>query len=262
MAEIGPTLREARIRARIDMSEVEARTKIRAKYLRAIENEEWDLLPGPVYIKSFLRTYSDYLGLDSRMLIDEFKRRYERPSDHESARPIASLPRDRQRDRLPRGPVIPPWAAIGLVLVAIVVALYLLGTAGGGTNKASPPASLPAGSHHRAAGPKPRHAPTTPAPPPAPKAANIQLVPTAPVYVCLVNGAGKVLIPGVIYQPGQTIPRFTERKMLLTLGNASVQMKVDGTPVTIAPSSTAIGYLIRASGASKLPASQEPTCTG
>jgi hypothetical protein len=86
MEEIGATLREARMRARIDISEVEARTKIRAKYLRAIENEEWDLLPGPVYVKSFLRTYSDYLGLDSRMLIDDYRRRYERPSDHERGR--------------------------------------------------------------------------------------------------------------------------------------------------------------------------------
>src|SRR6266480_1909484 len=94
MAEIGPTLREARIRARIDMSEVEARTKIRAKYLRAIENEEWDLLPGPVYVKSFLRTYGDFLGLDSRLLIDDYKRRYERPSDHE-LRPVAALHHER-----------------------------------------------------------------------------------------------------------------------------------------------------------------------
>src|ERR671935_164498 len=89
MADIGTTLREARIRARIDISEVEARTKIRAKYLRAIENEEWDLLPGPVYVKSFLRTYGDFLGLDRRLLVDEFKRRYERPSDHDT-RPIAT----------------------------------------------------------------------------------------------------------------------------------------------------------------------------
>src|ERR1700736_4621397 len=119
MAEIGSTLREARMRARIDISEVEARTKIRAKYLRAIENEEWDLLPGPVYIKSFLRTYGDYLGLDSRMLVDEFKRRYERPSDHE-LRPIATI--GRERERAARGPLVPPWAIIGAVLVAIVVA--------------------------------------------------------------------------------------------------------------------------------------------
>src|SRR5579884_898680 len=99
MADIGSTLREARMRERIDISEVEAQTKIRAKYLRAIENEEWDLLPGPVYAKSFLRTYGDYLGLDSRMLLDEFKRRYERPSEHD-IRPMGRVAaRDRGRDR-------------------------------------------------------------------------------------------------------------------------------------------------------------------
>src|ERR1700677_4219633 len=103
MAEIGSTLREARMRARIDISEVEASTKIRAKYLRAIENEEWDLLPGTVYVKSFLRTYGDYLGLDSRLLIDEFKRRYERPADHE-VRQFSGVGRERERSsrRRPR----------------------------------------------------------------------------------------------------------------------------------------------------------------
>src|SRR5215470_3956028 len=106
MADIGTTLREARMRAHIDIGEVEARTKIRAKYLRAIENEEWDLLPGPVYVKSFLRTYGDYLGLDSRALIDEYKREYEHPSDHEM-RPMASL--SRERERAAKGPLIPSW---------------------------------------------------------------------------------------------------------------------------------------------------------
>src|SRR5437588_1621215 len=127
MADIGSTLREARMRARIDISKVETRTKIRAKYLRAIENEEWDLLPGPVYVKSFLRTYGDFLGLDSRLLIDEYKRRYERPSDHEM-RPISAL--THERERAARGPLLPPWAIIGVVLVAVVVVLYVLGTAG------------------------------------------------------------------------------------------------------------------------------------
>ena len=47
MPEIGETLREARMRRRIDMAEVESATKIRAKYLRALESEEWELLPGP-----------------------------------------------------------------------------------------------------------------------------------------------------------------------------------------------------------------------
>jgi hypothetical protein len=80
MPGIGPTLREARIHARVDMAEVEDQTKIRAKHLRAIENEEWDLLPEPV-CTMLLRAYADYLGLDSRMLVEEFKRRYEKPAE-------------------------------------------------------------------------------------------------------------------------------------------------------------------------------------
>src|SRR5437588_1273827 len=115
MADIGTILREARIRARIDISEVEARTKIRAKYLRAIENEEWDLLPGPVYVKSFLRTYGDFLGVDSRLLVDEFKRRYERPADQD-LRPISSLGRERERrERRRRRPRLGPIGAVVLV---------------------------------------------------------------------------------------------------------------------------------------------------
>src|SRR4051794_26438651 len=106
MADIGSTLREARMRARIDITEVETATKIRAKYLRALENEEWDLLPGPVYIRSFLRTYGDYLGLDARMLTDEFKHRYERPSAHDM-HSISSLARERERRT--RRARVPPW---------------------------------------------------------------------------------------------------------------------------------------------------------
>jgi transcriptional regulator with XRE-family HTH domain len=77
MAEIGATLREARMRAGIDIAEVESRTKIRAKYLRALENEEWSLLPGTTFVKSFLRTYAEALGLDAKLLVEEYKFRHE-----------------------------------------------------------------------------------------------------------------------------------------------------------------------------------------
>ena len=108
MPDIGATLREARMRQRIDIAEIEADTKIRAKYLRALENEEWDLLPGPTYVKSFLRTYADALGLDGRLLIEEYKLRHERLSDVE-LQPIAPPgAASRQRQRRP-GPIIPRW---------------------------------------------------------------------------------------------------------------------------------------------------------
>jgi hypothetical protein len=253
MADIGTTLREARMRARIDISEVEASTKIRAKYLRAIENEEWDLLPGPVYARSFLRTYGDYLGLDSRMLLDEFKQQYERPSDHE-VRPIAVRARD--RDRASRGPLLPPWALIGAVLVAVVAALWLIGGGFGG-NKA--PATTPHVTAKRPAQHHVRH--HAPVPVVAkPRSVTLQLVPTGTVYVCLVNGKGALLIPGRIFSSGQTIPTETGRRLLLTLGNNSVQMKVNGKTVSVPSSASSIGYALEPGKTSPLAPAHQPRC--
>ena len=77
MATIGDTLREARMRQRLDIADVEARTKIRAKYLRALENEEFGMLPGPTFVKTFLRTYAEALGLDPHVLLEEYRANYE-----------------------------------------------------------------------------------------------------------------------------------------------------------------------------------------
>jgi cytoskeleton protein RodZ len=256
MADIGTTLREARMRARIDIMEAEARTKIRAKYLRAIENEEWDLLPGPVYVKSFLRTYGDFLGLDSRMLVDEYKRQYERPTDHEM-RPVSSMHRERERDK--RGSPVPPWLIIGVVLVGIVVALYLVGSHKGKKAATNPnvAGTTTGGKHHK----KPEHQKPQHKAPPKPTNVTLTLVPTGQVYVCLVDGNGNKLIPGQIFDTGQTIPTEKRQKMLLTLGNNSVQMKVNGKNVPVAASASSIGYSLTANGAAPLPASQQPSCT-
>ncbi len=243
------------MRAKIDINEVETRTKIRAKYLRAMENEEWSLLPGDVYVKSFLRTYGDYLGLDSRQLIDDYKRRYERPSDHE-LRPIAPLGRERDRQRRgPRGPLIPPWVLIGLVLVAVVAALYFVGV--NKNNSPTTPTSTQAGvakhphrAHHQAPA-RVHRAPTT---------VRLQLVATGPVYVCLVDGTGKRLISGQIFNVGQTIPTEKSSKLLLTLGNASVKMKVNGASVPVTPSASSIGYLFTPTAHTSLPQAKQPRC--
>jgi cytoskeletal protein RodZ len=258
MAEIGPTLRDARIRARIDMSEVENQTKIRAKYLRAIENEEWDLLPGPVYVKSFLRTYGDYLGLDSRMLVEEFKRRFERPYDHEMAPPIASLARERERERMPRPP-LPSWAPIAFVLVVIVAALFVVGTVFGGSNKSSNPKGGHTTKHRRTTPTTAQKQTTAPAPKP-PQAVKLELTPTAPLYVCLVNAHGRYLIYEQTFSPGQTIPTESGRNLLLTLGNANVQMKVNGKTVPVAQSNSAIRLQLTSTSVQPIPMTQTPTC--
>jgi hypothetical protein len=76
--EIGNSLREARLRQGLDFPEIEQATKIRGKYLRALEEEQFDVLPAQTYVKGFLRSYADYLGLDGQLYVDEFNSRYVR----------------------------------------------------------------------------------------------------------------------------------------------------------------------------------------
>jgi hypothetical protein len=75
-----------------------------------------------------------------------------------------------------------------------------------------------------------------------------------------VDGVGKKLIPGRIFNSGQTIPTQTAPKLLVTLGNPSVQMKVNGAPVGVPASNSSIGFLLLPNGHQRLPAAQQPTC--
>jgi hypothetical protein len=256
MAEIGPTLREARMRAHIDITEVEAKTKIRAKYLRAIENEEWDLLPGPTYVKSFLKTYADCLGLDSRLLVDEYKRQYERP-DHDT-HTIAML--HHERERAARGPRVPPWLLTAGVLVLIVGALYAVGKigSGGGPSRSSGSTNPGTRRHHHDGGVTTRTTPTTTTT--TPTVATLRLVPTAQVYVCVEDAAGHALIPGVIYDVGQTIPPVHAGKLRVTLGNNSVSARADGRPLPLAPSANPISFVVLPTGVRMLAAGTGPNC--
>jgi cytoskeletal protein RodZ len=274
MADIGSTLRETRMRARIDISEVEARTKIRAKYLRAIENEEWDLLPGPVYVKSFLRTYGDYLGLDSRALIDEFKRRYERPADHE-LRPMTSRSRERERERerggrQPSRPKIPPWVAIAavLVIVGVVLAAIGLATAPKSTTTTSPGSARGTRPHHHHRSTTPTvTTPTTTTRRPGrrrARTASVRITPTSSVWLCVVtvaHGKQTPVFPAGTYSAGQNVPTAHGHELLVTLGNAGATLTLNGKPYPLTASSQAIGLKVTASEITLLPPGTGPTCT-
>jgi Helix-turn-helix domain/RodZ C-terminal domain len=76
MFELGSSLREARVRRRVELDRVSAETRIRMRYLTALEEERFELLPGSAYAKGFLRTYADYLGLDGQVFVDEYNARF------------------------------------------------------------------------------------------------------------------------------------------------------------------------------------------
>jgi cytoskeletal protein RodZ len=108
-SRIGSDLRRARARREIDLSEVEAATRIRARFLRAIEDEEWDVLPGGVYSRGFIRAYANFLGLDGDRLAEDYRREIEgwRPPD--AALVTGQLAEERHRRRSV------PWLALGAV---------------------------------------------------------------------------------------------------------------------------------------------------
>lgn len=100
MFEIGNSLREARLRRHLDLVEAEDDTKIRSKYLAAMETEDFDVLPGPVYTRGFLRTYARYLGLEAQLYIDEYNSRFGQFEEaEEAAAVIRATPLLRPRRR-------------------------------------------------------------------------------------------------------------------------------------------------------------------
>jgi cytoskeleton protein RodZ len=114
--EIGNSLREARLRQGLDLARVEDDTKIRAKYLQALEDERFDVLPAETYVKGFLRTYAEYLGLDGQLYVDEFNSRFAA-----SEEPLAaSAPPTRRSRGRPGESSFVVVALAGIVAVAVL----------------------------------------------------------------------------------------------------------------------------------------------
>jgi hypothetical protein len=127
---IGEVLKSARTRQGLDIRTVEEETKIRIKYLRALEGEEWDALPNPAYATGFLRTYAQLLGLDAEALVDEYRRQ----AGADYAVPLSPvgervLEQGRRLGEPGGGPGL-GWLLAGAAVV-IVGVLLVLGLTGG-----------------------------------------------------------------------------------------------------------------------------------
>jgi hypothetical protein len=149
--EIGNSLREARERQGLGYPEIESATKIRAKYIRALEEEDFTAIPGDAYIRGFLRTYADYLGLDPDVYVDEYASRFLTSwRDEVPPRPPRSRIRPRERS-LERRSVVLVLAGIALVTVLVFVAWRF-----GGSDGSTPPAGGTHQTHEkqRAAAPR------------------------------------------------------------------------------------------------------------
>ena len=136
MFEIGNSLREARVRQGLDYAQIELGTKIRSKYIKALEDEQFGTLPAQPYVKGFLRTYAEFLGLDGQLYVDEYNSRFV-VEGQEDAPPIARRPPS-ARARRDRG-VERRVVLLALLGIAILTALVIVAWKFGGGGSSTPP---------------------------------------------------------------------------------------------------------------------------
>ena len=122
MFEIGNSLREARLRQSLDFPEIEQGTKIRGKYLRALEDEQFDVLPAQTYVKGFLRSYAEYLGLDGQLYVDEYNSRFVVGEEEHPRRALERPPRRSSRGVQVQSRVV----LLTLLGIAAVTALFIV----------------------------------------------------------------------------------------------------------------------------------------
>jgi hypothetical protein len=248
---IGSVFREARNRRKIDLSEVEAATRIRLRYLRAIENEEWGVLPGGVYTRGFIRTYASYLGLDGERLADDYRESVEGGGRSPMPEPTpASAPRGSRDRPLP----VPPasWFAVAAVLLVAVVAIVAI-PGGGGSDSGgiSQRKAVRKGNSHQQQPPQPIS-----------DGVSVSLAASAEVWVCVLNAKGNPLVDGRILETGAEEGPFRSGSFTVSFGNGEVSMLIDGREAQIPATSSPIGYSIDSSGSlTKLTEAERPSCT-
>jgi cytoskeletal protein RodZ len=156
MFEIGASLREARLKRGLTPADVQKAIRIRDRYLQALEEERWELLPGDAYVKGFLRTYADYLGLDGNLYVDEYNNRF---AQHDE--PLLVPERfARSGPRFGGAGLLRPMVVLGVIAAIVVaVAAWQLTGSSGSDKQGAPPVSTPTttAAHTTPTKPKKKH---------------------------------------------------------------------------------------------------------
>ncbi|MCF0154250.1 MAG: helix-turn-helix domain-containing protein [Veillonella sp.] len=135
MATLGDELKYERTRRGLTVRDVEQRLHIRASYLEALEEGHYDVIPGQVYLKGFLRNYGNFLGLDGARLVADYKRQNQAgdalsivkvTADHGSVS-IRELPTvESTRQQRPFLGAQNTGLAIGLTIILIIFIIWLI----------------------------------------------------------------------------------------------------------------------------------------
>jgi cytoskeleton protein RodZ len=256
---IGEKLHAARTERGIELSEVERATKIRVKFLEAMEEDRWEALPAPAYARGFLDIYARFLGLDERALLDEYAKT-EQGQRHAPIPQSVIKPGALKRERPIRPTSVnlkPVAKLVAGVLAIVVLGLVIVGSIGGSDNGGDREKRQAAKEKGGKAG---GSAASTTTDTVAAGPVSLELRSTADVWVCLVDDAGRALVNGETLSADESRGPFSGDGFEVTLGNGSVEMTVDGEPEQIPAVAEPLGYRITPTGVRDLPPSSQPTC--
>jgi len=246
---VGTILRAARNRRKVELSEVEAATRIRFRYLRAIEDEEWDVLPGGPYTRAFIRTYASFLGLDGDRLVDDYRQSVE-PWQRAAEAP-QSQPGSSDAPSGAWGVALAGLAVVAVIAVAVIAIVAIPGDGGGGSGL----------SLHRRAVTRKAKPEAKPPVTPVKRGVTVELAASAEVWACVLNAKGKALVDGLILEAGAKEGPFHSGSFTVSFGNGEVKMLIDGREAEIPATSSPVGYAIDSAGQlTKLDEAERPTC--
>lgn len=271
MSDLGQMLKKARLENKISLEDLQETTKIRKRYLEAIEDGNYKVLPGNFYVRAFIKSYAEAVGLDPNEVLNLYQNVIPSPEPEQIIEPILSKRTTRNTERIGK------WASNVMVISFVVLILGIIYyfvnlnyTAGSKdasnelpkaiTDKVAPAPQTPAvngdanGNTGTVAEQTPEQVPVQPEPPKSEvklvrserntdfysvagvQELNIEMTVTGDKCWVEVESAGneKKVLASQNFLNGYTQTWTVPNTARLVLGKASaVELKINGTPVNV-----------------------------
>ena len=231
MTNFGASFKKARESKGISLVQIAGETRISTRFLAAIENEEFHLLPGGIFNRGFVRTFAEIVGLDPDQAVADYARVAEVREPNDALASASARPGKGERHLYS--------AAVGILALAIAIFYVATREPGPSTQTASPPPAI----EHSVVQPAPLTAPpeTTPAastiterqpqPPANPHGLTLDIEAREKTWI-KVSSDGTSVNPGEILQPGMTRKFTAQSSIYISIGNAAgLALKINDIPL-------------------------------
>lgn len=235
MQTVGELLRSEREKKGLSIKDVEAATSIRALYINAIEESNYKIVPGEVYLKGFIRNYANFLGLSGPNMVDLYRQQQQpaasaTPLPDAAASTTTASPAASPDDKTSQSSGTVKWILGGIVIITIAGVIWWVNA-----QPSAPPAPAPAPQQLTQVQP-----PTSPTPTPTPIPAPASNLQTKPIQIMTkyndecwtqVIADGKEVYEGIPHK-GDTLSWDATNNLTVKFGNAgSVDATYNGKPL-------------------------------